>query len=217
MKRCLVIGAAPTALKIAKHPGDFLIAADGGWQDIDRDLIDLAVGDFDSLGFVPEGVEVVRHPVRKLDTDMMLGLREGVSRGYRFFLLYGGVGGRRSDHTIANIQSLAWLVSQGARGLLLGDRESYAVLGAGDVLAFPASSTGTISIFSYGEKAFLRLEGLDYPFEGEFSDAFPFGVSNHFVGKEGSVTVKQGRALVVFETASQPCSWRVVALTELIG
>ena len=217
MKRCLIIGAAPTTLKIEKRPGDFLIAADGGWQDISRDQVDLAVGDFDSLGYVPQGIEVVRHPVRKLDTDMMLALREGVSRGYHFFLLYGGVGGERSDHTIANIQSLAWLVSQHARGLLLGDKETYAVLGTGDVLSFPASSSGTVSIFSYGEKSCLHLEGLDYPFEGEFSDAFPFGVSNHFVGKEGKITVEKGRSLVVFETRSMPDSWRLTGTTELIG
>ena len=73
----------------------FLIAADGGYGQLKQWGMSphLAVGDFDSLGRVPEDVEVVRHPVRKDDTDMMLAVQEGLARGCGRFLIYGGLGG----------------------------------------------------------------------------------------------------------------------------
>ena len=88
----------------------FLIAADGGYGQLKQWGMSphLAVGDFDSLGRVPEDVEVVRHPVRKDDTDMMLAVQEGLARGCGRFLIYGGLGGRL-DHTLANLHILAFL------------------------------------------------------------------------------------------------------------
>lgn len=90
----------------------FLIAADGGYGQLKQWGMSphLAVGDFDSLGRVPEDVEVVRHPVRKDDTDMMLAVQEGLARGCGRFLIYGGLGGRL-DHTWPT--STSWPFSPG--------------------------------------------------------------------------------------------------------
>ncbi|MCR5262595.1 MAG: thiamine diphosphokinase, partial [Clostridiales bacterium] len=79
--------------KIDVSDGDLVIAADAGYlyfngKDIAPDLI---VGDFDSLGEAPSGDNVVRHPVIKDDTDMMLAVKIGLERGYRIFMLYGGI------------------------------------------------------------------------------------------------------------------------------
>ena len=66
--RCVIIGALPVAhLPITIQKGDFVIAADKGYQTA-RKLklrIDLVVGDFDSLGRVPTGDNVVILPVEK--------------------------------------------------------------------------------------------------------------------------------------------------------
>ena len=85
---------------------DYLLAADGGLahlqaQDLTPDGI---LGDFDSLGYVPEGAQVF--PVEKDDTDSMLAIRRGLALGYRRFEIYGALDGKRLDHTIANLQSL---------------------------------------------------------------------------------------------------------------
>ncbi len=64
------------------------------------------------------------YPPEKDDTDMMLAIKLGLSRGYREFAIYGGLGGRL-DHTIANIQALTYLAGEGASGILYGD--SYAL------------------------------------------------------------------------------------------
>ena len=68
--------------------------------------MDLAVGDFDSLGHVPKIEKTICHPVDKDDTDTALALAEGMKRGYRNFIIYGGLGGRL-DHTVANLQNCA--------------------------------------------------------------------------------------------------------------
>ena len=53
-----VVGASDdfTSRGLDKKQGDLLIAADGGYSKIeDKASIDLIVGDFDSLGYVPDG------------------------------------------------------------------------------------------------------------------------------------------------------------------
>ena len=59
--------------------------------------MDLVVGDFDSLAYVPEHPGVVRLTPEKDDTDAGWALREGLRLGYREFVIYGGTGGRRGE------------------------------------------------------------------------------------------------------------------------
>ena len=113
---CYIVGACqPGELCLAPGRPAFVIAADQGLRYLEEAGItpDLIVGDFDSLGIVPQGANVVRHPVEKDDTDMMLAVKTGLARGYRTFVLYGGLGGRL-DHTYANFQTLTYLARHGA-------------------------------------------------------------------------------------------------------
>lgn len=54
---------------------------------------DLALGDFDSLGYVPEAPSVEVCPVRKDDTDTMAALKRAHELGFRRVLIFGGLGG----------------------------------------------------------------------------------------------------------------------------
>ena len=68
--RAIVVGAADDFVPFRKERGDLVIAADAGWaQPGVASLADVAVGDYDSLGYVPSGVEVVKLNVRKYFTD----------------------------------------------------------------------------------------------------------------------------------------------------
>ena len=127
----------------------FLIAADGGYGQLKQWGMSphLAVGDFDSLGRVPEDVEVVRHPVRKDDTDMMLAVQEGLARGCGRFLIYGGLGGRL-DHTLANLHILAFLARKHIPAFLLGPDAAITAVCNG-TLSFPAGYRGTLSLFAW--------------------------------------------------------------------
>ena len=143
-KTCCVVGAMEPG-EIVLPEGALVIAADGGLAHLERRGLtaDLIVGDFDSLGWVPEGPKVIRHPVEKDDTDMMLAVRTGLARGCRDFLLYGGLGGRL-DHAYANLQTLVWLAEHGARGRLLGPGMTAAAVRNGpDIRASSPSSALT--------------------------------------------------------------------------
>ena len=126
---CYLVGAMETRFPIRRKPGDMIIAADGGYRSLLSLGVkpDLVVGDFDSLGYVPQDVETVQVPVRKDDTDMLLAAQEGLKRGYDRFMLVGGMGGRL-DHTLGNFQVLAWLAERGARGAMAGPRETAIIL-----------------------------------------------------------------------------------------
>ena len=91
---CYIVGSRPPGeIALARGREALVIAADGGLRHLEAQGLtaDLIVGDFDSLGRVPEGDNILRHPVEKDDTDMLLAVRTGLDRGYRIFVLYGGL------------------------------------------------------------------------------------------------------------------------------
>lgn len=165
---CYVVGAMPLdpGFILTPVPGDLVIAADKGYETLSRLGVHpgLVVGDFDSLGSVPDHPQVLRLPRIKDETDTGFALRQGLKRGYRRFVLLGCLGGRL-DHTVANLQLLSWLSAQGAQGVLLGEGEAAAVVTEG-TLSFPASMEGFVSVFCAGGTARgVTLEGLKYPLD----------------------------------------------------
>lgn len=201
---CYVIASMKTEYRIEKNTDDYMIAADGGFAQEVGCCPDAVIGDFDSLGFVPEAENVQVYPQQKDDTDMMLAVKLGLSKGYRKFVLLGGIGGR-FDHTLANVQTLAYLHEQGATGVLKGDETDIFLIGSAEgrmnQIVFPKETTGIFSVFSYGETARgVSIRGGEYEVENvTLTDTFPLGVSNSFVGKEVAVSVGEGRLLVVHE------------------
>ncbi len=201
MGKCIIFCAAGfdgLAQPIAAE--DLVIAADGGLAHAQRLGItpNEILGDFDSLGFTPEGANVF--PVEKDDTDAMLAVRRGLSLGYREFVLYGSLDGPRLDHTVANFQTLQYLADNHASGYLVGSTYLVTVVKEGS-LFFPAGMEGTISVFCMGKDAEgVTLEGLYYPLEkGRLTAGFPLGVSNHFTGAPATVTVEKGSLLVLWD------------------
>lgn len=195
---CYIICALPQNHRFSPAPGDLVIAADGGYAHMGGIKPDLVVGDFDSLGYVPEDEQVVRHPAEKDDTDTMLAARIGIERGYRAFVLLGGVGGRL-DHTFANIQILAFLRENGARSALIGENETITLL-HNESLRFHAGLSGTVSVFSFGASANGVYErGLAYTLaDATLTDTNPFGVSNAFTGAPAEISVREGRLVILF-------------------
>ena len=179
---------------------DYVIAADGGLRHTQSLTItpNAILGDFDSLGFTPAGANVF--PVEKDDTDAMLAVRQGLTLGYRKFILYGSLDGPRLDHTVANFQTLQFLADQGAYGYLVGAGCLATVVKNGSI-SFPEGTEGTVSVFCLGADAEgVDLEGLYYPLKnGTLTAGFPLGVSNHFTGKEAAISVKRGSLLILWD------------------
>ena len=182
---------------------DYLLAADGGLEHVQKLGLqpDEILGDFDSLGYVPQGAKVF--PVEKDDTDAMLAVRRGLERGYREFVFYGSLDGPRLDHTVANFQTLQFLADHGARGWLVGNTHIVTVVKNGSI-SFPATAKGTISVFCMGADARgVTIEGLHYTLQnGTLSAGFPLGVSNHFTGKSVGIRVESGSLLILWDTGN---------------
>lgn len=201
--RCLLVAGGPSGdragVELKAAPGDLVIACDAGYPAALRLGLKpaLAVGDFDSYGGeIAPDVEVVRTPVRKDDTDTMTGLRLGLGRGCREFVIVGALGGRL-DHTVANLQALCWLCTQGARGVILSaDNRAWAVRDG--ALELPRMEGWYLSVFAAGECEGVTLRGVEYPLAGaRLSPSMPIGVSNEFSADTARIEVARGTLIVI--------------------
>lgn len=208
--KCIVFCAAEfDRLACPIEPEDYVIAADGGLQHTQALGIEPQeiLGDFDSLGYIPQDARVF--PVEKDDTDAMLAARRGLALGFREFLYYGSLDGKRLDHTVANYQTLQYLADHGARGYLVGQDFLATVVKEGRIF-FPEGTDGLISVFCLGADARgVSLRGLYYPLEGgTLTAGFPLGVSNHFTGAPAEISVEEGSLLVMWERKNGFPQWK---------
>lgn len=197
---CYIVGGGPNyGLPFAPSPQDLVIAADAGFDALEKQGIraDLIIGDFDSLPYIPQAPNVVALNPEKDETDMFAAVSMGLDRGYERFHLYGGTGGR-VDHTIANIQLLAYLAGQDRQGFLFG-QDSVITAIHNRRMSFPKTASGYVSVFSHSEKSQgVYLKGLKYELDDAvLTSTFPLGVSNEFIGKYSSISVECGTLVIV--------------------
>ena len=215
-KKCIIIGAGDlTVGSVAVGEADLVIAVDGGINycgvlEIEPDII---LGDFDSVNEaqreailtmkeqVPDRVVVLKP--EKDDTDMLAALKLGLEKGYDYFLLYGATGGRL-EHTLANIQCLLFLKNHGAVGYLM-DGSGMIFVMRNEEVKLRANLEGYFSLFCLGKEAKgVTIKGLKYELEDyTMTNAFPIGVSNEFIGKEATVSVKDGELVGIVNYGSE--------------
>ena len=201
MAKCVIFcagGFSGLAEPIQKD--DLVIAADGGLVHTDRLGItpQVILGDFDSLGYTPQGAQVF--PTEKDDTDAMLAARKGLDAGFREFIFYGALEGPRLDHTVSNFQTLQFLADRGASACLVGELQLVTVLKNG-TLRFSGRPSGYLSLFCMGADCTgITLRGLKYPLtDAMLTPGFPLGVSNQFLEEPAVITVRDGSLLVIYD------------------
>ena len=163
---CHVVGAGDFSPRLlSPADGDLLIAADAGYAHLKKAGLTphLYIGDGDSLGYTPEGIDTVVLPVVKDDTDIHAALREGLDRGYKYFRIYGALGGKRFSHSLANMQVLAFLAQSGAEGVLVDENYTVSLLTEG-AYAFDFSG-GYFSLFDFAGTGLVSVSGAKYPLE----------------------------------------------------
>lgn len=199
-KVCYIVGAGDFCEGFSPEPEDLVIAADGGYAHLLAAgiRVDRLMGDFDSIGAVPDGVPLERFPPEKDDTDMMIAIKAALEMGFCRFALYGALGGR-FDHTIANVQALCFLAGKGAVGYMVGNGVVMTAIRDGE-RSFPSSCEGYCSVFCMGNEAVgVDLVGLKYPLcDARLTYEVPLGVSNEFLGQVATVRVRKGTLLVVW-------------------
>lgn len=205
MRRCFIF-AAGTFYGLRERPGDpgdFIIAADGGYRVClqERIVPDLLLGDFDSLEPPADFASVRRLPVEKDDTDTLAAVKTGLEAGCTDFLIYGGTGGKRLDHTLANLQSLLFLRRRGAMGFLFDDDFLWTVIENESIRVAKTVEWGLLSVFCLGDRAEgVDEAGVQYPLEGAvLTPDFPIGVSNHILEPSARISVRKGALALGWE------------------
>ena len=82
---------------------------------------------------------------------MHIAVKEGMALGYKHFVIFGGTGGRLS-HTMANIQLLAELASEGCEAVLMGTNSRIFVI-HNSKISFEKEEEGYISVFSLSDRS----------------------------------------------------------------
>lgn len=201
-KICYIISAGDCAgINITKNNEDYVIAADGGYKYAKKAGIipNMVVGDFDSLGYVPNEENVIVHSPMKDDTDTMLAVKEGMKRGYRHFEIYGALGGR-IDHTIANIQTLIYIKKRNGNARIIGDNNIFTVI-SDEKIVLPKRDNGMFSVFSMSDTSKnVSIKNAKYNVENvQLHNDFPLGVSNEFDGMPVEISVTDGTLLIIYD------------------
>ena len=177
---CLIVsGGAYCEIPKEARAADYVIACDRGYRHAERMGImpDLIVGDF--------------------DTDTMLAARRAAELGYGEATICCCFGGRL-DHTLANLQTAAWLVEHGASVRLTGtDTEAYAFT-AGKT-RIPRRDGWSLSLFSLSDRCEgVSIRGTEYDGENiTIRNSFPVGISNRWSAGEAEISVRQGILLII--------------------
>ena len=198
---CYIIGACDFNENIRPDENDYVIAADGGYKTLcEMGIVpDAVMGDFDSLGFIPEHKNIIKHPTEKDDTDTALALNYGYEQGYRKFLIFGGIGGRL-DHTLANIQTVLGMKRRKCECYLIGNGSIITALEK-ESFAFSGKEKGYISLFAAsGEARNVTLNGLKYTLDN--ATVYPdmsLAVSNEFIGEKAVIRTEGALFMLWYE------------------
>lgn len=203
---CMIIGAASfDGRKVFKEFDPrhyYVICADAGYEAAIKAGVqpDLVVGDFDSAKELPpKEVKCVALPVDKDVTDTMFAVMKGFSLGLRSFLLLGCLGGKRFDHTMANLEVLQYIREHGGHGIVADDHTKIFLLQE-EKLKMTGMVGATVSVFPYnGSNCTVSYSGLRYPLTRDqlSCGGLPMGVSNQVTEDPAEVRVHSGSALVI--------------------
>lgn len=207
MKALVLLGGpAPGADMVHSQAKDasLIICADRGMEvALEHGLFPhIVIGDMDSaapdaLGRIQAmGIQVLRAPAEKDETDAQLALDLAVQRGATKIAVLGGIGGRL-DHTIANLQLLVRMARRGVDAVLMDGL--HAIRALTGQCCLNGDPGDTLSILPVGPGVTAQeSQGLYYPLPGrELPLDAPFAVSNRFTQHQASFTITGGYAWVI--------------------
>lgn len=204
MKTCALVAACEFngedfSKRRAASQFDCVIAVDGGYAHLQAVgcVPDVSIGDFDSLGYVPEGDDIIVHPSHKDESDLELALDLALSRGFECAVVYGALGGRL-DHSMASLQTCARFAEAGMQVQLVGADCAVSILVGPSVLDLPLLETGTVSVFSaVTESLGVSESGMEYALDDAvLTNRTIRGLSNELIGQPARVSVEEGTLYV---------------------
>lgn len=203
MRAFIYTGGKVFIENITEHPkgDDLKIAADSGYKTAKKLCVtpDILVGDFDSLGSVPndEGMKIHQVPSEKDLTDTQIAVELAVGSGADEIFIIGGLSGRL-DHTLSTLAILEDL-----RGRLV-----HAYVTDGQSRARYINSTSTLiarsqykylSIIAADDKVKgVSVEGCKYPLKkATLNRRLQYAVSNEITGNVALISVRKGGIYII--------------------
>lgn len=180
---------------------DHIIAVDGGLRSLEEVGVkpDVALGDFDSLGYVPTGMRTVRFSKDKDKSDMELALKRAKSQRFDNVVVFGALGGRL-DHTLANMGVFSKYSELGLKVTVIDDDTAVFFLTGPDIFEAPALESGVVSVFAMSdvtEGVFER--GMKWDLDDVvLTNRESIGLSNELIGEAVMIGVEKGTICVIF-------------------
>ncbi len=192
---------------------DLIICADAGYLLAAAEGVvpNVVIGDFDSIqdcddyacDKMDSDIRCITLPTAKDDTDTLAAVKFAIREGYYRIRMLGGIGARL-DHTIANLQTLAYGLECGAF-ITMSDENNSAFLLKDGWAEVMKKDNSYLSIFSWSDESkHVSIKGTAYDVDdAEFSRKFPVGVSNEIIDERASIAIGKGILLVVVSSKTQ--------------
>lgn len=176
MKGILLLNGLPYAGEIEKG-GAYVVCCDGAYEWArDKIEIDENVGDFDSLGYIPDPPPAEIFPGEKDFTDGEIALFKLIDGGAEEIEIYGGFGGRE-DHFIGNLHLLYAAFARGVKARMIGKRCEIFI--AGGTVKVGANAGETFSLLPFGKTVHIMgSTGCKYAYPEKIGYGECRGISN---------------------------------------
>lgn len=208
MSRCVILSACPVSpeLKRLLRPDDFIIACDAGYRNCAPlgCKPNIIVGDFDTAPCpAQQDDDIIILPHVKDDTDTEYAAKLASEKGFTEVLLLGALGGKRLEHTLANLATGLGLEQRDVRAVLQNERSRITFVRPEENRVYPKEDFFYFSVFPMEGRAEGVCEhGTFYELEDAVLTAgYPLGVSNEYAEGSDAITISTRKgALVVVET-----------------
>ena len=202
MRAFIYAGGSILADNITEHPkgDDLCIAADAGYRNAQAlgERINILIGDFDSLGAIPEGdMEVLQVPAEKDLTDTQIAVETALARGADEIILIGGLGSRM-DHSLSTLAILEDLRERHVHAHINNGYNRVHYLNASSTLIL-RSGFRYLSVLAIDEKIKgLSIDGCKYPLKrATLNRRLQYAISNEFTGNCAMISLRRGRIFVI--------------------
>ncbi len=200
MKKCLLVSGGEFSPISDIDSYELIIACDKGYEHCQKAKIipDIVIGDLDSctLKINPDTKIKKLNPIKD-DTDTISSVRYALSKGYRQIDICCAFGGRL-DHSIANIQTAAFIMEHGARTCITGTDSTLFSIHNESIL-LPKKENCYLSVFSLSDVSTgVSIKGTKYEVNNiSLTNTYPIGTSNEWINDLAIISVENGMLIAV--------------------
>lgn len=180
--------------------GDIVISADAGYRNatLMGAHTSILIGDFDSLGHIPEDVdEVLQVPVEKDLTDTQIAVETAIERGADEIIIVGSTSGR-FDHALSTLAILErYWEKRIPICIVNGQNRVRYIKNSGFIVI--RSQYKYFSVIAADEKVKgVSIEGAKYPLVNKtLTRDHQFAVSNEITKNAALINVKKGGVFII--------------------